>query len=243
MTSLAQRFQALDSDLTALAAIVTTPFGRIALSHDNAAAFRSYIEAINQSLPSGQIYVGNGIGIGTAVTPTGDVTISNAGVTAIAGPVRQLSLADFYTDASVGGAEADIYSHTVSAGRLAANGDKIDATYGGNFVTVGTELTQLKAYFGGTGIYDSTAITVSSGTSSWRVRIEIIRVTATVVRYAVSLNTSGASGFVYANSGELTGLTLSATNVIKITGISSGVGSGAGDIVGKLGNVTFRAAA
>lgn len=39
--------------------------------------------ALNQALADGKIYVGNASGIGTAVTPSGDVTISNAGVTAI----------------------------------------------------------------------------------------------------------------------------------------------------------------
>ncbi len=38
---------------------------------------------LNQALANGKIYVGNGSGIGTAVTPSGDVTMSNAGVTAI----------------------------------------------------------------------------------------------------------------------------------------------------------------
>lgn len=39
--------------------------------------------ALNQALADGRIYVGNSSGIGTAVTPSGDVTLSNAGVTAI----------------------------------------------------------------------------------------------------------------------------------------------------------------
>jgi hypothetical protein len=39
--------------------------------------------ALNQALADGKIYIGNGSGIGTAVTPSGDVTITNAGVTAI----------------------------------------------------------------------------------------------------------------------------------------------------------------
>lgn len=38
---------------------------------------------LSQSLADGKVYVGNGSGIGTAVTPSGDVTITNAGVTAI----------------------------------------------------------------------------------------------------------------------------------------------------------------
>lgn len=150
---------------------------------------------------------------------------------------------DHFTDTSVGGAETDVYTDTLAASTLGTNGDKIFATYSGNFVTVGTEITQLKAYFGGTAIWDSTGVAPTTGTTSWRVFIEVIRVSATVVRYSVSLNTSGASGFVYETSGELTGLTLSNTNVIKVTGTSSGVGSGAGDIIGKMASVRWESAA
>lgn len=38
---------------------------------------------LNASLADGKIYIGNGSGIGTAVTPSGDVTVDNLGVTAI----------------------------------------------------------------------------------------------------------------------------------------------------------------
>lgn len=48
--------------------------------------------ALNQALADGKIYVGNGSGIGTAVTPSGDVTISNAGVTAI-GALKEIGRA------------------------------------------------------------------------------------------------------------------------------------------------------
>lgn len=150
---------------------------------------------------------------------------------------------DNFADVSVGGAEADIYSSTTVANALAINGDKITANYGGNFVTVGTELTQLKVYFAGTAIWDSTGVAPSTGTTSWRVFVEIIRVSSTVVRYSVSLNTTGASGYTYCTVGELTSLTLSGTNILKITGTSSGVGSGAGDIVGKMGSVSYFPAA
>lgn len=152
-------------------------------------------------------------------------------------------IADFFTDVSVGGLEADIYTTTTPASILGTNGDKIIGTYSGNFVTGGTELTQLKAYFGGTAIWDSTGVAPTTGTTSWRVSVDIIRVSATVVRYSVFLGTTGASGFNYEQTGELTGLTLSGTNVLKVTGTSSGVGSGTGDIVGKLGYVEWKSAA
>ena len=115
--------------------------------------------------------------------------------------------------------------------------------YSGNFVTVGTELTQLKVYLAGTAIWDSTGVAPATGTTSWKVNVDLIRVSSTVIRYTVSLSTTGATGYVYAKSGELTGLTLSGTNILKITGTSTGVGSGAGDIVGKMSYDEFKPAA
>lgn len=150
---------------------------------------------------------------------------------------------DHFTDSTVGGAEADIYTDTLAANIFNVNGDKVTAEYGGNFVTVGTELTQLKVYFAGTAIWDSTGVAPTTGTTSWRVYAELIRVSSTVVRYSVSLNTTGASGFVYCTVGELTGLTLSGTNILKITGTSTGVGSGSGDIVGKMSYGQWKSAA
>ncbi len=173
----------------------------------------------------------------TVSAPAGAVTLS------LATGVGARSLFDHYVDGTAGGAEADIYTATLAAGQLSANGQKIVANYGGNFVTLGTELTQLLVQFAGTTIWDSTGIAPASGTTSWRVFVEIIRVSATVIRYTVSLNTTGASGYVYAVSGELTGLTLSGTNVLRIRGASSGVGSGSGDIVGKMGTIEWRPAA
>lgn len=174
----------------------------------------------------------------------GDVTgLTAAQLKTLLDGVLPRVIFDHYADGSVGGAEADIFSNTLAAGLLAANGDKVVATYGGNFVTLGTETVQLKNYFGGTAIWDSTGIAVTTGTTSWGVRSEIIRVSSTVIRYNVRLTTTGASGFIYNTVGELTGLTLSNTNVLKITGTSSGVGSGAGDIVGKMGYGEWKPAA
>lgn len=187
------------------------------------------------------------VGIGTATPGTklgvAGVISTKAGTsTGEIAKVGGVLPMDNFADVSVGGAEADIYSYTTPANTFATNGDKVTASYGGNFVTVGTELTQLKVYFAGTAIWDSTGVAPTTGTTSWKVSVELIRVSATVVRYTVTLNTTGASGFVYCTVGELTGLTLSNTNILKITGISTGVGSGAGDIVGKMSLGKFEPA-
>ena len=49
-----------------------------------------------------------------------------------------------------------------------------------------------------------------------------------------------ATSTTYTNSGKLTGLTLSGTNIIKVTGQSSGTGSATNDIIAILGAVDFK---
>lgn len=178
------------------------------------------------------------VGSGSAFQFNDKVTVPRGGASTFARVGG--SIFDFFTNGTVGGAEADIFTATTDASLLSTNGDKLLAEYSGNFVTVGTQLTQLKVYFGGTAIWDSTGVAPTTGTTSWRVVVELIRVSATVVRYTVSLNTTGASGYVYCTAGELTGLTLTNTNILKITGTSSGVGSGSGDIVGKMGYINYQ---
>jgi hypothetical protein len=161
---------------------------------------------------------------GSAGTSTG--TSSKAA--RIGGKIKE-----FYTDAgNVNTTETDLYSYTTEASLFGANGENVECVFSGAYV--GSAFTkQVKAYFAGTAIFDSGALAVGSN-SSWRMEINLIRVSSTVVRYSVAMNTSGASTMVYTNVGELTGLTLSNTNILKITG-TAGAGGSSNDIVAKMG--------
>lgn len=134
--------------------------------------------------------------------------------------------------------ETDIFTYTVAANKLFANGDQVEAMWSGIFVSSGTATRQLRAYFGGTLILDTGALTVSLA-ASWVVFCNVMRVSATVIRYAVSMTTEGAALAAYTAVGEVTGLTLANTNIIKITGTAAGVGAATNDIVGKVGSVSF----
>lgn len=138
--------------------------------------------------------------------------------------------------------ETDLYSDTIPANALNANGQKIIAEYGGVFVSSGTATREIKIYFGGTAIFDTGALTLSLS-SAWTAYTTIIRVSATVIRYMVSFTTEGAALSAYTAVGELTGLTLSNTNVLKITGQAAGIGAATGDITAKLGTVSWEPAA
>jgi hypothetical protein len=60
----------------------------------------SWAAALTSTLADGAIFVGNGSNVATAVTPTGDVTLTNAGVTSVSRLTTRGDL--FYRDASAG---------------------------------------------------------------------------------------------------------------------------------------------
>ncbi len=147
-----------------------------------------------------------------------------------------------FTDAPNGTTvETDLYSDSVPASTLAANGDSVAATYGGIIVQSATATRQLKVYFGGSVIFDPGALSVSVA-GDWVIEATIMRVSATVVRYAVAMTLTGASLGAYADVGELTGLTLSGANVLKVTGQAAGVGASSSDIVAQVASVGWMPA-
>lgn len=144
---------------------------------------------------------------------------------------------DFITSVgNIGTGEDDLYTYTTEAGILLNNGDEIDGSFGGLFISSATATRQLKMKFAGTTIFDSGALSISTS-SSWVMSYSIIRVSSTAVRYRINLSTQGASLSAYTSVGEVTGLTLSNTNIIKITGESAGVGSATDDVVAHNGSM------
>ncbi len=151
-------------------------------------------------------------------------------------------LFDHFADVgNVGTGEDDLYSDTVTANKLSVDGQKITAQYAGIFVSSATATRRLRTYFGGTLIYDSSALSLSTS-ADWDMSVMIIRESSTVVRCSVKVNTTTASSAPYTTYTRVTGLTLSGTNVLKITGEAAGVGAADNDLVAKLGFVEFRPA-
>ncbi len=149
---------------------------------------------------------------------------------------------NYATVGNVTTSETDLSTYTTAAGRLANNGEKIEASYAGNLASL-TANTQLKVYFGGTAIFDSGA-TFFGAAEGWSVNVLIIRVSSSVIRYSIRANGSGNDFFDNNTAiGELTGLTLSGTNILKITGTSSGVGAATDDIQLYLGTGEWKPAA
>lgn len=152
-------------------------------------------------------------------------------------------LFDHYADVgNVGTGEDDLYSDTIAAGQLAANGDKIVAQYALAFVSSATATRRVRAYFGGTSVFDSGALTFGS-TGASDVWLTIIRESASVVRCIAEFVATGLTLQPIAIYTRVTGLTLANTQVLKVTGEAAGVGAATDDVLCKLGYVEYKPAA
>lgn len=100
---------------------------------------------------------------------------------------------------------------------------------------------RIRIYFGGTAVLDTgaTGITIAA---SWRCITTIIRTSSSTVRVISEWNiadaTFGANDNTVVTQTDIAGLTLSGTNIIKVTGSSTGA-----DVVGKLGFIQWSPAA
>lgn len=158
-------------------------------------------------------------------------------------PASPKALKDFYADVSnTSTTETDIFTYTTIASTLNNNGEKLKAEYNGNFVGSGTATKQIRVYFAGTLIFDSNTLTVSSS-GSWSARVSIIRSGSTTARATVNITTPGASTATYTTETDVTGITYTNTNILKITATAGGVGAATGDIIGKHGDITWYPAA
>lgn len=182
---------------------------------------------------------------GAATPADGKVLTADAASTygmkwATAGGTQNvIPLFDHYADAgnvALTG-DTDLYSDTIAAGQLANNGEKLETEYAGVVNTTGSSL---RVWFAGTKIFDSGSLSVS-GAGSFDVWVTIIRESSSVVRTIVTVQANGfSSGDVAYN--RLTGLTLSGTNILKLTSPGGTIASD-NDVVAKFGSVRWIAKA
>jgi hypothetical protein len=150
-----------------------------------------------------------------------------------------ISCFDHYADAgntSTNGTEDDLYSDTLVANTFLTNGDKVQAEYECEIVASATATRRIQAYVAGTNVLDSGTQTFTSGGSAL-IYVTIIRESSTVLRVMAEFVPSGITLQPVVKYTRITGLTLTSTQIVKITGIATGTGAAANDIVAKLGDI------
>jgi hypothetical protein len=127
-------------------------------------------------------------------------------VTATTGQVG--TLFDHYTNETTTGIIAEnLYAYTMPAGTLANDGDKVLFEYSGIF-TANTNTKRLLPKFHTTTL--GTGQTALAASEDWAIDGYIIRVSNTVVRFAVEITASDT--VLVVQSGEITGLNLTTTD-------------------------------
>jgi hypothetical protein len=121
---------------------------------------------------------------------------------------------------TVGTTETDLFSYTSPAGFFTNIGDKCNIDLGGAVVGNANGKT-FKFSFGGTVIFNTGALTLATN-AAWHISIKLIMSGSSKVKYIVSMFTDKSVSLV--SSGELTGGTLTVSNIIKLTG--TGVANG-----------------
>jgi hypothetical protein len=182
----------------------------------------------------------NGTGVATPFI-TGQrciINISGVAMYAAAGGV----IFDHYTNgasASVDGTEDTLYTDTLPAGALNSNGAKLRGYYQLAIIGHAISTNRIRLYFGGTAIFDSGAVNWPLDAVA-TINFEIIRVSSSVVRACVSVSTTTATVIPYSVYTEITGLTLSATQVIALKDISTGTNSAVADVTAKLASIWWH---
>lgn len=133
--------------------------------------------------------------------------------------------------------ETDAFTVTTLASTLTQTGDILEMEATGQIV-VSTSTLRLRAYFAGTSIGDTGALTLST-TGFYKVRIRVIRTGASTARAAVEITTPTGTPINYINETDLTSLTFTNTNILKYT-FQSNVNTG--DFISKMGTVKFNPA-
>ena len=134
--------------------------------------------------------------------------------------------------------ETTIYLDTLAANTFVSNGDGVYAEYCVTLAASASETRQLKYYVAGTLVFDSGANLYTSGGTA-DVWVTILRESSSVLRIRVEFDESGLTQQPQAPYTRLTGLTLSNTVELKLTGTTVT----SSDIAGALGTVLYEAGA
>lgn len=147
-----------------------------------------------------------------------------------------------YADAgNVTTGETDLYSDTLAAGQLAADGDALEFDVAGACTFVDTSFAQIKVYYGGTVVYDSGSLGID-GNLSFSLVLRMIRTSSTAMRYQArfyigSLTYSGHMPIVA--YGDISALTHSNANILKITAANTGTGAASDKIIAKSSTLRY----
>lgn len=220
--------------------------GSFSLGSVNNTASALLTFAANTTSRAAMIFASGGSLMSTA-WPGSMEYVSNGFYQTLGGALRYAlggNVANFYTDSSnVGTTETDMYRYWFPSSTLINAGTNVDAYYAGVFTNASATAT-LKVYLlnasGGYELLGNTGAMTLTGVGSFKITVNLITVSATVIRSIVTITSSNSSVSSYTNYYQNTANSIGNPTMLKMSATSSG---GSGDIVGKMGKITITAPA
>lgn len=154
-------------------------------------------------------------------------------------------IADFYTEVNnVTTTETDLYSYTTKANTFAADGEKLIAEFTGTTTGHATATRTWQIYFGGSSI--STSASFFTGIDAtgleWKIKVTGVRRSSSSIVWAIEYTVGSSGVTAVVDVAVQTGLTLSGTNVLKLTGQAGGTGAGSDQIKAQSGTISWYGA-
>jgi hypothetical protein len=131
--------------------------------------------------------------------------------------------------------EDDLNVDILPANALASNGDQIVIDEVFALKHRATATTQVRQYAFGTAVYDSTSFTLTAADADLHTTVIITRTSSTAVRVEsfAPQTAFGTTVAVAPAVADLSGLTLTGTNILKATALCAGTNSLANDVISK----------
>lgn len=242
---------------------------RIQFPSSGASNYAIYSDATAQSYFAGKIGMGNGVTSPDSTLQINGSFHNNAGVRMEglpAGPGTKavridangtLSVADtsdltptsnlishtldarFTTQGNSGTSETDLYSYTVPANKLAADGRTVNFEIDGE-VNDATATAQIKLHFAGNATLNTGAVNISSGSTAWRLKGYVMRTSSTTAHVTWELDALGLATPKFLGYSNLTSLDFTTTNIFKVTAQAGGAGGGTDDITAHSWQVVYK---
>lgn len=154
-------------------------------------------------------------------------------------------IADFFTEVNnVTTTETDLYSYTTKANTFAADGEKLFAEFSGITTGHATATRTWQIYFGGASISTSASFFTGIDASGldWKIKVTGVRRSSSSIVWVIEYSIGSTGVTSVSDVAIQTGLTLSGTNVFKLTGQAGAAGAGSDQIKAQSGIISWYGA-
>lgn len=135
-----------------------------------------------------------------------------------------------YTTAQNSGtSETDMYTYTMPANTLDADGKSMSFEIDGE-LNDNTATAQIKLYFAGNTTLNTGAVNINTALTAYRITGRVVRTSSTTAHVTYHMKALGLATDEFLSYNNLTSLDFTATNIFKITAQAGGAGGGNGDI-------------